>query len=925
MSLRTPQVFSRAVIALLLGLSAAVQWAAAADDPVDRARVFFEKGDLRSAGIELKNALQGDPGNADARLLLGEMYLKLGNGAAAEKEIRRAQELGIPPSRWRVPLVKALILQGNFADALARLEGAVDLPPEEQAGIWAQRGYAQFGLGRADQAKESFDTALRLNPDEGTATIGLIRLALEAGDDARAAQLADERLARHPDDVDGLLIRSEILRKAGNTEEAAKGFARVIEIDPGNLRGFLGHATTMIGLQRYDEALKDLDAAEAVQPDVPMSEYLRGVIDFQNRQWDRAGEHLQKVLAAVPNHLQSKLILGVIRYAKNDFEIADEYLGTVVNAMPDNIQARKVLGATRIKMREPDKAVQALLPAAGTDDPQLLALLGSAYLLQGDRERGQAWLNRAVELAPDVAALRTQLALSLLAAGQADKAVAELQSAVDLGQDILQADVLLVLAHLKNGRIDEAIKASMNLEQRKPDNPISFNLTGLALLAKGDRKGAADRFNKALVVDPGFITAEINLARIDVASNELDVAAERYKRVLSQTPKHLDAMLGLAALAERRGDKDELVRWLEAAQDANPTATQPGLLLSRFYMTRGDYFKALTIAGDLASRLPGNASAQQMLARAQTLAGQVPNAIRTLDQLAAANPKDPQLPYLAGGAHWKGGNHQAAAESFRKAIALKPDFVDAQVALASVLLDASQYEPALDVAKGLQRDLPKSPLGFRIEGTILTQAGRHAEAISPLEQAVKLADDGDITRQLANAYTKVGRPRDAIKRLDDWLKTHGDDRPTMALLAIVYQADGQDTAALKLYERLYEGDKTSEALLNNMAWLYHKTGDPRAQEVARQAYEAAPNRPEIADTYGWILFNAGQREKGLSILQQAYLAYPTQAEIGYHVAVAMSAVGRNEEAVKILRKLLRDNPNMPQLEESKALLQKLGG
>ena len=129
----------------------------------------------------------------------------------------------------------------------------------------------------------------------------------------------------------------------------------------------------MIGQQKFDLALKDLDAADAIQPDVPMAQYLRGVMDFQEKQWDQADERLQKVLTAVPTHLQSKLLLGIIRYSKNDFEIADEYLSTVVAAMPDNVQARKVLGATRIKMREPAKAIEVLLPGTSTNDAQLLA------------------------------------------------------------------------------------------------------------------------------------------------------------------------------------------------------------------------------------------------------------------------------------------------------------------------------------------------------------------------------------------------------------------------------------------------------------------------------------------------------------------------------------------------------------------------
>ena len=231
--------------------------------------------------------------------------------------------------------------------------------------------------------------------------------------------------------------------------------------------------------------------------------------------------------------------------------------------MPDNVQARKVLGATRIKMREPAKAIEALLPGRRHQRCPAPGPARQCLHAQGDREQGQEWLNRAVEISPDVAALRTQLALSLLAGGQTDKAVTELQSAVDLGQDILQADVLLVLAHLKNGRFDEALKASTSLEQRKPDNPIAYNLSGLAYLSKGDLVNAGERFKKALAVDPSFTTAELNLARIDVASNALDAAEARYKRVLQdrpQTPRR-HARAGRPGRAPQGHGRDRYAGW----------------------------------------------------------------------------------------------------------------------------------------------------------------------------------------------------------------------------------------------------------------------------------------------------------------------------------------------------------------------------
>ena len=57
---------------------------------IARAKDFQGKGDLTASVIELKGALKKNPGNAEARWLLRQIYVDLENGAAAEKELERA-------------------------------------------------------------------------------------------------------------------------------------------------------------------------------------------------------------------------------------------------------------------------------------------------------------------------------------------------------------------------------------------------------------------------------------------------------------------------------------------------------------------------------------------------------------------------------------------------------------------------------------------------------------------------------------------------------------------------------------------------------------------------------------------------------------------------------------------------------------------
>ncbi|MBV5324209.1 MAG: tetratricopeptide repeat protein, partial [Rhodospirillaceae bacterium] len=54
---------------------------------IQRAKDFEDKGQLKGSIVELKNAIQKNPDSPQARLLLGQVYLKVGMGAEAEKEL----------------------------------------------------------------------------------------------------------------------------------------------------------------------------------------------------------------------------------------------------------------------------------------------------------------------------------------------------------------------------------------------------------------------------------------------------------------------------------------------------------------------------------------------------------------------------------------------------------------------------------------------------------------------------------------------------------------------------------------------------------------------------------------------------------------------------------------------------------------------
>ena len=120
-----------------------------------------DAGNIEAAVVALKNALQKDPDLGLARELLGELYLDLGDGASAEKELVAARDLGMDGDRYWLLTHRAKLLRRQYGKVLTNLEDG-PVPAELAAEARFMMGQALVGLGRESEAVESFAHAIEL-------------------------------------------------------------------------------------------------------------------------------------------------------------------------------------------------------------------------------------------------------------------------------------------------------------------------------------------------------------------------------------------------------------------------------------------------------------------------------------------------------------------------------------------------------------------------------------------------------------------------------------------------------------------------------------------------------------------------------------------------------------------------------------------
>lgn len=896
-----------------------------AEKLIGEARQFQQNGDHKSAVIQLKNALQKNPDDAEARYLLATAYIDLGDAQSAEKELRKALAAGMAPAKVMPKLGAVLFASGQFQKVLD--ETAVVADAERNAELLSARGNAYLTLGRNSDARQSFEQALNKPASEPYALIGLARLAQLEKDFAQATRLSEQAIAQYPQSLDPWLFQGDMLRAQGMIEPALGAYGEAVKRKPNNVAARVRKAMTAINVKKYEEARADIDAARKAQPNDLTALYALALLDYHKGKNTEARDNLQQVLRAAPNHLPSNLLMGAVQLALGATQQAEQHLKVYVEGDPQNSFARKLLASSMLKNGDATSAMAVLDPALkqkdAQQDAQLLAIAGETFMQTRQYGKATHYFEKASEAAPQAAAIRTALGKSMLAQGDSDLAITELEKAVGLDPKSTQPAIMLVLMHMKKKEYDKALAAVNTMEKEQPDSPIVHNLKGGVLAGKNELQAARTSFEKALALDPDFFPAAANLTQLDMKENKPDAAKKRLEKFVEKNQKHVPAMSTLAMLALAQKNNDEATAWLERASNADPSAVPPALELAKQYMRTGQKQKAQTLVQRLQVEHAGNPEVLDLLGQVQLANGNNDAALDTYKKLALAIPSSPLAHYRLGVLQFAMKDNAGAAASFRKALSLKADHVDAQLALAIIQAQEGKYAEAIDIARKIQKGHERSQEGYALEGDVLMVQNKPADALKVYEKGFASSKTGPMVIKLHNALERTGKEKEGEQLIIRWLRDQPADSVVRLYAAQLNLRKKQNRAAIQQFEAVLQHDEKNVVALNNLAFAYQIEKDSRALQYAEKAYALAPDNPSIMDTLGWILNEQGQTARALPILQKAAALAPQMMEVRFHLALALFKSGDKAKAKQELEQVLGSGKTFASIDDAKALMKQL--
>jgi tetratricopeptide (TPR) repeat protein len=387
----------------------------------------------------------------------------------AEPSYLNAQRLVPDDVRWPYYLANLYKTRGETEKAEAAFKHALDLQPNDLATlIWL--GRLELDKGKTSEAEQLFTKAYSLAPNTVAVLAGLGRVAVEKRDYASAVTYLEQALAIDPE--------GESLHAPLAT--AYRGL------------GQLDKARPHIGQWRN----RDLPVPDPRQQDMDLllesglSYELRGIREFEVRDWKGAAEFFRKGLALTPNNsplrrsLEHKLgtalfLTGDVTEAEKHFDAVIEsgpkegideatakahyslavmlasdpkrvmlalpHFEAAIRSQPNYVEAHLAMADFLRRNHRPDEALAQYRDTLAINPRNSIARLGYAVSLVDAKRYREAreWLEEAISQFPDRSEYKIGLARVLSASP--DDRVRDGQKAIALTQELFKGQRTTIL------------------------------------------------------------------------------------------------------------------------------------------------------------------------------------------------------------------------------------------------------------------------------------------------------------------------------------------------------------------------------------------------------------------------------------------------------------------------------------------------
>jgi tetratricopeptide (TPR) repeat protein len=442
----------------------------------------------------------------------------------------------------------------------------------------------------------------------------------------------------------------------------------------------------------------------------------------------------------------------------------------------------------------------------------------------------------------------------------ATKAIEEYRAAIeaDPGSEYLTS--ALAELYAKTGRIRDAVVEAQDILKRDPNNLEAHKLLGrIYLRSLGD-------------MQPGN----------GGSGSVLKLAIEQYEQIVRIEPNNMDDHLLLGRLYRLNNDLQKAESEFKTAVRLQPDSEEAVTTLAYLYNEEGDATRAVQVLSS------------------------VPDAGRSAKMYSAL-----------GYTYEQQKQYKQAIESYRRAIELDRDNLDAIRGLAENLMNDGQTDAALEQYKVIADANPEDAQTYLHMAEIYRKSGKFDLALENLKKAEGMVQDSiEVPYNEAAVYQAQGRFDEAAQTLQDLLKktekpdnsyTQGERNNRAVFLerlGTVYRDQAKYPEAVEVFRKMVPlGDDSAVRGYQQIIDTYREAKQwNQATAVAKEATQKLPNDRGLQMVYAAQLADTGQADKALAEVRSLLKGKPDDRDVYITLAQMNTRLKRWDDAQRALDK-----------------------
>ena len=697
---------------------------------------------------------------------------------------------------WRS--AKGLVIAVLLASAPGPLAPTAAAAPDTAESHHAA-GMDHLRAGRSPEALAEFRAALRLDHDYLPSLVQMADLLSSSDRVFESYGVLQHAVEVAPGSAEVHALRGRCLSRLERLSDAREELRRAIELNPDLTEPYYGLAAVESRQGRLADARRHVETFLQRSPNDPVASELRASICFEMKDYDAALAAYRALEKAHPEAGKFPREIGRVQMAAGRYAEAAETYRALLAKDPADRETLRALYDASYERGDYGQAVEALEPLARLEPKSCepLLLLARSYHRLARFPEARQRAARCLQLEPGHSGAHFLIGWTWLGEGDLQKAKAEFAEALTGDPDSV-----------------EALYWSATVERRL-----------------GSRPGAVRLLEKAISVDPDYESARYELAQAYAADGQPGKAAKQFEE--------------FRRLKSREAWKPG------AAGPADATHVEDWISFANYLLGEKRPREALAILEPARKAAPENAEVTRLTAVARTEIGEIEQALAAYADAEKRGPTG-RLYWARGTLYRRLGDDARALADLRRALSLELSVREggqAHLVVASILSQQRRWpEAEAELRRAIALD-PRSVPAQVLLAETLAQSGQPADAAREARRALAdHPDDVGARLVLARAALEQKQYDDAAAEITRAAQIEGESARVLLARGRLAAARGSVDQAIDFLGRAAQADPSRAEVFDLLGMQYLETG--RRSEAAVSFEKATIVDP--TDAASWV-------------------------------------------------------------------------